>query len=208
MDASDSAHCYWFRHLLKWYVFSPLNQRRDHLADKNSAHKAYGLRHLPGLPFVHFALEIPEPNDKASLFTTYSLLYRAASAAINRYRAEHRDDFQLHATETGDLPISYNLGMMRNVMVICPRRSEGKIVQRADGSDIDMVALNGTMLAGTLMVKNEEVYQRLQDDTEQLVAVLEAVGIPSGKGYEELTDAELDDANFPELRIPINTSSL
>ena len=54
------------------------------------------------------------------------------------------------------------------------------MLRRDDGSDIGFVALNGTMLAGTLMVKYQEEWDVLRIEPEKLDTLLEAIGIPLG----------------------------
>ena len=54
------------------------------------------------------------------------------------------------------------------------------MLQRDDGSDIGFVALNGTILAGTLMVKYQEQWDVLRAEPEKLDTLLEAIGIPLG----------------------------
>ena len=54
------------------------------------------------------------------------------------------------------------------------------MLQRDDDSDIGFVALNGTMLAGTLMVKYQEEWDVLRAEPERLDTLLEAIGIPLG----------------------------
>ena len=61
------------------------------------------------------------------------------------------------------------------------RRKEGEMVRRDDGSEIDMVSSNGTMLGGTLLLKNEEAWRILGTDSKRLAMVLEAVGIPASR---------------------------
>lgn len=63
-----------------------------------------------------------------------------------------------------------------------------------------MVALNGTLLAGTLMVKDEEVFSILQRDTKKLAQVLRTAGLPSGQGYDDLDEADLAEDRYPELQ--------
>ena len=52
------------------------------------------------------------------------------------------------------------------------------MVHRQDGTEIAAVELNGTVLGGTLMVKNEELYGVLETDYEKLGGILTAIGIP------------------------------
>jgi hypothetical protein len=70
---------------------------------------------------------------------------------VNHFIAVNPEQLALHATESGGLPISYNLAMTTSGMVILPRRAEGTMLRREDGSEIGFVALNGTTLGGTLM---------------------------------------------------------
>jgi len=64
-------------------------------------------------------------------------------------------------------------------MAIVPRRREGDRLRRADGTETGEVAFNGTLLAGTLMVKSEEELQLLKNDSTHLDNILKALGIPT-----------------------------
>ena len=133
------------------------------------------------LPFKIFGSTLPLEPTSASLLKVYRELYKMSTSAAEEYLKVHPGNFQPDATERGALEISYNLAMTTRSMVMCPRRREGMVVRRDDGSEIDQVALNGTVLGGTMMVKNEELFQLLRDDNKRLVAALEAGGIPSGE---------------------------
>ena len=77
--------------------------------------------------------------------------------------------------------ISYNLAMTTTTMAICPRTSEsGRLANVTTNEDksSSVVALNGTILAGTLMVKTKSEWDRLRQDPEQLRALLRSVGVP------------------------------
>jgi ATP adenylyltransferase len=63
-------------------------------------------------------------------------------------------------------------------MVLCPRASEGMKIKDSNGEDIGLVALNGTVLGGTLLVKSEAEYSALRNDKSRLVDVLSAIGFP------------------------------
>jgi ATP adenylyltransferase len=63
-------------------------------------------------------------------------------------------------------------------MVILPRRAEGTILRRDDGSEIGFVALNGTTLGGTMMVKQQDEWDMLRQETGLLDRILHAIGIP------------------------------
>ena len=74
--------------------------------------------------------------------------------------------------------ISYNLGLTNKSMVLCPRTSEGLQIKNADGKIIGSVALNGTILAGTLLVKSDIEWDAVRKDEGLLVNVLETIGVP------------------------------
>lgn len=61
-------------------------------------------------------------------------------------------------------------------MMICPRRKETASLPGL-GADAD-VSLNGTILAGTLMVKTEEQWDHLRGDGEVINDLLAEIGIP------------------------------
>lgn len=138
-----------------------------------------GVRSLPTLPFAHFALPLQAELGAGHLYTTYKKLYDLAAAAVRQHLEQHPDDFQLHASEGGSSPISYNLAMTTSGMAICPRRNESAAIRDGNGNEVGVVALNGTMLAGTLMVKREEEWNVLREDVSQLDRILCAVGIPT-----------------------------
>lgn len=68
--------------------------------------------------------------------------------------------------------------MTLNGMVVLPRRSEGTMLKRSDGSEIGFVALNGTTLGGTMMVKHQGEWDVLRLQKGKLDSILNAIGIP------------------------------
>ncbi|KAL9094053.1 MAG: hypothetical protein Q9165_003723 [Trypethelium subeluteriae] len=133
----------------------------------------------PALPFLHYGHKIQPDIDAMGLFELYDRLYRAAESAVRLYIENNPGALELHPIEGGSNPISYNLGLTTSFMVICPRRREGETLIRSDGSEIGSVALNGTLLAGTLMVKNEEEWEILKSNKSKFDEILTAIGIPS-----------------------------
>jgi ATP adenylyltransferase len=85
------------------------------------------------------------------------------------------------ASSMGSSTISYNLGLTDLSMVLIPRRAEGSMISAAAGepSSIGPITLNGTVLAGTLLVKNKIEWDALKHDPLQLSSLLEVIGIPS-----------------------------
>lgn len=82
-------------------------------------------------------------------------------------------------------PISYNLGFTGRAMILCPRISEGPKIESFTGNPIGPIALNGTVLGGTLLVKTEEEWETLQNDSSKLRDILGAIGIPSTNFHGE-----------------------
>jgi ATP adenylyltransferase len=137
------------------------------------------LRTNPGLPFTHYAFQLPKEPSPQTLFSVYNKLYEAAAAAVRSYISSNKNSgLELHPTEGGSSPISYNLAMTTSAMAIVPRRNEGAPIKNKQGVEVGSVALNGTLLAGTLMVKLEDEWHALRDDEVQLDDILTAIGIP------------------------------
>jgi len=113
------------------------------------------------LPFAYFHKPIQDNMSAPEIHNAYKYLLGAAQSA----------------SEGRISSISYNLGLTSKSMVLIPRRSEGSTIESVDGSIIGPVALNGTILAGTLLVKTEAEWSALRTDTSKLKDVLEAIGI-------------------------------
>lgn len=119
------------------------------------------------LPFAHFVLPIPTDPSAETLHSIYISLYRAAvSAAIEG----SENPAELSIQDHGPAAISHNLAMTETAMMICPRRSENATIpiqgkEEAKGERIvepGVIALNGTVLGGTLMVKMEGEWEELK----------------------------------------------
>jgi ATP adenylyltransferase len=79
--------------------------------------------------------------------------------------------------------VSYNLAITESTMMICPRRSVSAVISvddatRKDVAEAGVVELNGTVLAGTLMVKAQAEWDELRRSSHCLMKVLAAVGYP------------------------------
>lgn len=130
------------------------------------------------LPFIHFVRPFASPPSGTDLLKVYHQLYNAANDAVNDFIAKNAGSLSLHDTDGGDSPFSYNLGMTTGGMAIIPRRAEGAMLRRDDGSKIGFVALNGTTLGGTMMVKHQEEWDTLRKRPELLDGILTSIGIP------------------------------
>ena len=132
----------------------------------------------PNIPFAHFGRRFGAEPTGPQLANIYNELYGLAKDAVDDFISRNPNDFALHPTDGGDLPISYNLAMTTEGMVVLPRRSEGTMLRRPDGSEIGFVALNGTTLGGTMMVKYQEEWDLLRSERGKLDSILYAIGIP------------------------------
>ncbi|KAF1934035.1 5',5'''-P-1,P-4-tetraphosphate phosphorylase 2 [Didymella exigua CBS 183.55] len=132
----------------------------------------------PNIPFAHFGRRFDAEPTGEQLVSIYNELYGLAKDAVDDFIAKDPGRFALHPTEGGDSPISYNLAMTTEGMVILPRRSEGTMLKRPDGNEIGFVALNGTTLGGTMLVKNQEERDVLRSQQGKLDSILNTIGIP------------------------------
>jgi ATP adenylyltransferase len=112
------------------------------------------------------------------LNNAYIELFAAASASVKKFIAANPEQIALHSVDGGESPISYNLAMTVSGMVILPRRAEGTMLRNDDGNDVGFVALNGTTLGGTMMVKHQEEWEMLCKRPEMLDNILAAIGVP------------------------------
>ncbi|KAL8303249.1 hypothetical protein RB600_006934 [Gaeumannomyces tritici] len=121
------------------------------------------------LPFRCFAERLDGAGGDGSgeaLRAAYLRLYRRACEEVLGTAAAEEE-------EEGEARISYNLAMTRDVMALCPRRAEGGPVVAGDGGEeVGRLALNGTVLAGTALVKSQAEWDALRADPGQLVRVL------------------------------------
>lgn len=136
-------------------------------------HDDYTVQACSAFPFAHFACRLPPDPEPKSLYEAYLSLYAAAIEAIPPPPSE-----DLSVTKKAPDPpedtISYNLAMMTNVMAICPRRSEFASLSGGGGE----VGFNGTVMAGTFMLKDEAVWKRINQEPEKMEGVLEGIGYP------------------------------
>ena len=124
------------------------------------------------LPFTYFHTSISKHPDPTDLMKKYLMLYQKAEAAGMG---------KIEVTIPNRATISYNLAMTTTAMAICPRTSESAPLADVTSNEDQgsgVVALNGTILAGTLMVKTKSEWDRLRQNPEQLRDLLRSVGVP------------------------------
>ncbi|KAM0738327.1 hypothetical protein ACQRIT_006064 [Beauveria bassiana] len=129
-------------------------------------------------PFTTFSQRITLDTSQEELHAAYLRLYALAVRAVKGEESE--------VSTTGEAAISYNLAMTKDRLVLCPRRAEGDAVRDPDTGDVvGKVSLNGTMLAGTALVKTEAEWEALRKKPRALTTVLKSVGIPQLDFVEE-----------------------
>ena len=136
------------------------------------------------LPFVYFTAPLKGKETAEQLHKTYLALLEVARQTVEGYTSTDPDAETIEADkelpETEEVPFSYNLAFMDKLMVILPRISSGSEIEGENGGENGYVELNGTVLAGTLLVKEREVYERFEGEKGQklLEKVLGGVGVP------------------------------
>ncbi|KAK4123044.1 hypothetical protein N657DRAFT_690720 [Parathielavia appendiculata] len=129
------------------------------------------------VPFQTFAEKIGKGVDLSGV---YGRLYRRACEAVLGTEGPEVDG---QTGEEREARVDYNLAMTRNIMVIAPRVTEGEAVT-AVGDDgerkvLGKLALNGTVLAGTALVKSQAEWDALRAEPEQLLEILGRIGVPT-----------------------------
>ncbi|KIW23147.1 hypothetical protein, variant [Cladophialophora immunda] len=141
----------------------------------------------PSLPILHFSTPLEPDASAADLHRKYVLLMQAALSAT-RSPGQPLDQ-SLAIERDGKTLISYNLAMTTDRMAICPRSQEAASIPGAGPES--SVAINGTILAGTLMVKDETEWDVLRQTHSLLDDMLASIGFPltSWKQYARTAKA-------------------
>lgn len=133
------------------------------------------------LPFTTFAEAIEPGISPRELRDAYLRLYRRACVAVGAFLGRRDVADGAEEQERGPARISYNLAVTRHALIVCPRLADGAPVW--DGGEVvGKLALNGTVLAGTALVKSAVEWDALRKDPSELLQVLNAIGLP--KRYE------------------------
>ncbi|KAI1376729.1 HIT-like protein [Hypoxylon crocopeplum] len=122
------------------------------------------------LPFNVFTTDMHLDMNAEERHRAYLDLYRRAVEAVFPGRGAHTE---------GEAEISYNFAMTSRSMALCPRAAEGAMLKNKSGEDVGLVSLNGTVLAGTALVKNQAEWDALREDPDMLLDVLKSIGLPS-----------------------------
>ncbi|OAA50306.1 5',5'''-P-1,P-4-tetraphosphate phosphorylase 2 [Metarhizium rileyi] len=151
----------------------PVDRMRDGLESGPLWNVLADREDLADTPFVVFSEPVAPAMSGAEIHGVYLRLYGQACRAVGERTGTRAEE----VLAAGPTQISYNMAMTRNRLVICPRLSEGGVVCGRDGRDVGRVALNGTLLAGTALVKNEAEWDALRENPDALVAVLKGIGL-------------------------------
>lgn len=136
------------------------------------------------LPFVYFTAPLRGKETAEQLQKTYIALLEIARQTIDAYTSADPDAENIEADKdlpkSEEVPFSYNMAFMDKLMVILPRTSSGSEIEGEDGEENGYVELNGTALAGTLLVKERDVYERFEGEKGEklLEKVLGGIGVP------------------------------
>lgn len=128
-------------------------------------------------------MRISPRSSSKELHQHYLSLYRAAVEAVREFNSEPAVEDKSETKDPTAAVISYNLAMTVDMMAICPRRSETAPVPSSEGDG--SVAVNGTILAGTLMVKDQVEWASLRQDPDLLNNVLCTIGFPLDRSRDE-----------------------
>ncbi|KAK8132985.1 HIT-like domain-containing protein [Apiospora kogelbergensis] len=140
-----------------------------------------GYKVADGMPFAVLTERIePEGATAAELHAAYVRLYREAVRMLCPPDKESGEDDEIPGE--GEARISYNLAMTQTTMALCPRVAEGATIRGKSGEEVGSVALNGTVLAGTALVKNEAEWDALRENPANLLEVLSKIGVSSATG--------------------------
>ncbi|KAL2693658.1 hypothetical protein Neosp_000219 [[Neocosmospora] mangrovei] len=129
------------------------------------------------LPFTAIARNI-SGMDADQLHSTYLNMYQKGcmvEATLTRH-PKHDNEPSLK----GSSRISYNLAMTKDTMVLLPRLSDKIHLEDAEGKPLNIkLSVNGTILAGTVLVKEARDYQMIQKFPGALKRGLERIGVPA-----------------------------
>ena len=120
---------------------------------------------------------------ESEIHAKYLLLMKAALASISEGEDLHGLD-AVSISQEGRTTFSYNLAMTTEIMAILPRKNDASAIPGLPGSP---VAINGTILAGTMMVKAEDEWARIREQPELMQHILSNIAYSrrhaSGSSY-------------------------
>ncbi|KAI5300491.1 hypothetical protein KEM56_002396, partial [Ascosphaera pollenicola] len=134
-----------------------------------------------GVPFCWFSADLPRENlTGEDLHEIYLSLLQKAIGRVKTASADQTApaaDDAVSSRGEGEVEISYNLAMTTSRMVVCPRMKEGWQIPLSSG-DVGEAKLNGTLLAGTVLVKERPEFDAIVSNPDILEDILSNIGYP------------------------------
>jgi ATP adenylyltransferase len=172
----------------------PISQMRNDLEDQGAWDVMTDKLEVRRPPFATFSESIRPGMSGRDLHETYLRLYRRACRAVAHFKGAS-DSSPEDPTEAipseGEALISYNMAMTKSTLVVSPRLAEGADIVTPEGRTLGSLALNGTVLAGTALVKSELEWEALRKDSVRFMNVLRGIGVPADK-IDENFDQVID----------------
>ena len=128
------------------------------------------------LPFCNYTMRIPPNPSVGVLQHIYHQLYDSAKKSVKSWKEGRSLEHTAVDNTSRAASISYNLAMTTDAMALCPRRKESVMIPST--SDVGSVAINGTILGGTLMVKDKTEWEALKQGQVMVDDILAEIGIP------------------------------
>ncbi|WAO88703.1 Hypothetical protein NCS54_00606300 [Fusarium falciforme] len=129
------------------------------------------------LPFTAIARNISGMNAD-QLHLTYLDMYQKGCMVEATITRDPKHESEPHLD--GPSRISYNLAMTKDTMVLLPRLSDKIHLEDDEGKPLGIkLSVNGTILAGTVLVKEYHDYKTIQQFPGALTRGLQHIGVPS-----------------------------
>jgi sulfate adenylyltransferase (ADP) / ATP adenylyltransferase len=147
----------------------------SHLTAPSTIHHPFQIDHSPLSPFLTLSTPLSPHLTPGGLHDRYLVLLHVAQLLSTNPHVlpTAATTAPEPSIDSAHVELSYNLALTTERMAIAPRRAEGADVPGLEGSE---VAVNGTVLGGTLMVKERNEWERLRDGEGVLDEVLGRIG--------------------------------
>lgn len=142
-----------------------------------------GRQESSGVPFTWYSAELPRGTLTGErLHEIYLSLLQKAIGRVKSASADQTtpavDDADTVVSDKreGEVEISYNLAMTTSRMVVCPRLKDGSSFPLPSG-EMGEAKLNGTLLAGTVLVKERPEFEAIISNPGILEDILSNIGV-------------------------------
>ena len=127
---------------------------------------AKSMKEKPKVHFGYSLKSLPESPSSSDLYAIYSEVRESS------YKAWTEDCSDIDQSPREPENFSYNMAMTTSALVVCPRTRDSCSL-----GSVGDVTLNGTMLAGTFMVKDEKLWDFIKKKPQVPMNVMRTVGI-------------------------------